>query len=414
MVKEENLSLTNTVNRLEEGGTTLKEENEQLRRELELLKTGKADTTMPLNDSTFSTLELGDDVFEFDEGLHANDLNPLPFTTDTEFQHTPTFQQGSDHSDDVQDKEETIKLVDKPGSDDSDNVKDEEEAIKLIDIPDEQNTYKRDMSNLTPSIKSRDTLYDIDELRVTITNEDEDDEDATLRMKEELCRDQCEELQRDLEKIAKDFWGQSEELKKCQFRIEELQTENDELKCLKWFEAEVDAIWAHVKKEDKASSDKLAEMESSLLVERDELKASVVDKSNEIAELKAKLRNSPCPKMVSTIQKDLEYELEDLKASVVEKSNEIAELKAQLRNSPCPEWVKGKIDVIQKDVKFLLAEREELLASVADKSNEIAELRAKLRNGPCRMCVQSRMDDIQEDLKQMNMDQPRHSWWKQK
>jgi len=184
------------------------------------------------------------------------------------------------------------------------------------------------------------------------------------------------------------------------------------LECLKWVEAEVDAIWAHVKKEDKANSDRLAKLESSLLVERDELRASVVDKSNEIAALKAQLRNSPCPKMVSNMQKDLESLLDDLKASVVEKSNEIAKLRAQLRNAPCPEWVKGRIDIIQKDVTFLLAEREELIASVADKSNEIAELMSKLRNSPCRTCVQSRMDNIQEDLKQMTLEQPRHCWWK--
>jgi chromosome segregation ATPase len=405
VVKEENLSLTNTVDRLEEGRTTLREENEHLRKELELLKAGNVDTTMPLNDSTFSSI--GDDVFEFDEGLHANDFNPHPVTNNTEFRHVPTSPQGRDHSNYVEDEEEAI---DRLGSDDSDDVQDKEENFKLINKPGTPNLYNPDKSNVTHSIKSRDTLCDIDELRVTTTNDDEDAEDVILRMKEELCKDQCEELQTDLKKIAHAFWEQCEELKECQSRILELQTENDELECLKWVEAEVDAIWAHVKKEDKANSDRLAKLESSLLVERDELRASVVDKSNEIAALKAQLRNSPCPKMVCL--KDLESLLDDLKASIVEKSNEIAKLRAQLRNAPCPEWVKGRIDIIQKHVTFLLAEREELIASVADKSNEIAELRSKLRNSPCRTCVQSRMDNIQEDLKQMTLEQPRHCWWK--
>jgi len=386
LVQEEN-------SRLDDVATTLREENEKLRRELELLKTDKADTTTSydLTSSSLSivssdaTSSLDDDVFEFDERSHSNDLHPLShFAFDTEFNYTPIAQRGSEDSDDVQDKEETIKLIDKSSKPQS---------------------HQRYMSDLTLSIKSRDTLYDIDELKITTT---EDDEDVTLRMKLELKRDQCKELQTDLEKIAQAFWEQSEELKECQLRIKELQTENDELNCLKWVEAEVDAMWAHVKKEDKANSERLA----SLLDERDELKASVVDKSKEIAELNAKLRDAPCPKMVSTIQKDLEYLLEDLKASVVEKSNEIAELKAQLRNAPCPEWVQSRLDVIQEDVVSLLVERDELRASVADKSNEIAELKAKLQNAPCPEWVQTRLDDIQKDLKQMKIEQRRHSMWK--
>ena len=385
MVKEENTTLANTVHRVTGAVTTLREENEQLREELELLKTGKADIT-PSNDITSSSLSdvssattslFGDDIFEFDERSHANDLNPLSLTIDTEFQqYIPISQLGSEDSDDIQDNEETIKLIDEFGKP---NLR----------------------SDLRQSIKSLDALYDIDELKITTT---EDDEDVTLYMKLELKRGECNEIQKDLEKIAQVFWEQTEELRQRQSRIEQLHTKNEELK-------EVDAMWAHVKKMDKEDDERWEQCESSLF-EREELKASVVEKSHEIAELKEKLRNAPCPKAVQSrmndIQEDLKSLLDELKASVIDKSNAIAELKAKLRNAPCPEWVQSRMDNIQEDVKALITERDELRVSVGVKSHQIAELKAKLQNAPCPECVQSRMDDMMEDLKQMKKEQHWH------
>jgi len=397
MIKGENISLANTAHKMAEDWTTLRKENEHLREELEILKAGKVDAT-PSNDITSSTLcdvssattsLFGEHVFDFDESSHANDLNSVPFTIDADFQYIPIAQQGSVDSDDVLDNEETIKFIDKPK---------------------QSRSHSRNMSDLTPSMKSRDTLYDIDELKITTTN-DEDDEDVTLRMKLEIKRDQCNELQGDLEKIAKAFWEQTEELKECQSHIEELRAENDELQCLKWVEKEIDAMWAHVKKMDQVK-----EMYVSLLAEKDELKASVIDKSNEIAELKATLQNAVCPDLLQSkideIEKDLKALLLELKASVVEKSNEIAELKAKLQNAPCPDWIQRSIDEIQEDLEVILNERDELKASVVSKSHEIAELKDKLRNAPCPDWIQSRLDDISEDLKEMKMEQRRHSFSK--
>ena len=200
MAQEEN-------SRLDDVASTLREENEQLRRELELLKTGKTMTTTSnditssfiTNVSTATSSSLIDDAYEFDERSHSNDLYPLShFTFDTEFHYISIAQQGSDDSDDVQDKEETLNLIEKSGK---------------------ARSHRRYMSELTLSIKSRDTLYDIDELNITTTEDVEDAEDVTLRMKLELKRDQCKELQTDLEKIAQAFWDQCEELKECQSRI---------------------------------------------------------------------------------------------------------------------------------------------------------------------------------------------------
>ena len=361
-IKEENISLADIAHKLAEDWTILRDENERLRKELEMLKAGKTDSA-PSNDITSSTLSdvssastslKGDRLLDFDESSHASDLNSLPFTIDTDFQYIPIAQQGSVDSDDVLDNEETIKFIDKSNK---------------------FNSQSRLMSDLTQSIKSRDTLYDIDELKITTTNDD-DDEDVTLRMKLELKRDECNELQKDLEKIAEAFWQQTEELTECQSRVAKLQTENDELKCLKWVETEVDDMWAQVKEMDKVK-----DVCDYLLAENDELKASVNDKSKEIAELK---RNAVSPELVQSrvdeIEKDLEALLLELKASVVEKSNEIADLKTQLRNAPCPDWVQSSIDEIREDLEVMLTEREELKATVVKKSHEIAELKDQLRN----------------------------------
>ena len=361
-IKEENISLADVAHRMAEDWTTLREENEQLRKELGMLKAGKADST-PSNDITSSTLSdvssastslKGDRLLDFDESSHANDLNSLPFTIDTDFQYIPITQQGSVDSDDVLDNEELVEFISKSNK---------------------SNSHSRNMSDLTPSIKSRDALYDIDELKITTTNDD-DDEDVTLRMKLELKRDQCNELQKDLEKIAEAFWQQTEELTECQSRVAKLQTENDELKCFKCVETEVDNMWAHVKEMDKVK-----DVCDYLLAENDELKASVNDKSKEIEELK---RNAVSSELVQSrvdeIQKDVEALLFELKASLVEKSNEIAELKKQLRNAPCPDWVQSSLDEIREDLEVILAERDELRASVVKKSHEIAELRDQLRN----------------------------------
>jgi chromosome segregation ATPase len=354
-IKEEYISLADVAHKMAEDWATLREENEQLRKELETLKTGKADST-PLNDITSSTLSevssastslKGDCLLDFDDSSHANELHSLPFTIDADFQYIPIAQQGSVDSDDVLDNEETVKFIDRPS-----NI----------------NSHSRNMSDLSLSLKSRDALYDIDELKITTTN-DGDDEDVTLRMKLELKRDECNELQKDLEKIAEAFWQQTEELTECQSRIVKLQTENDELRCLKWIETEVDTMWSHVKEMDEVK-----DVCDHLLAENDELKASVNEKSNEIAELKL------VQSKVDGVQEDLEALLLELKASLVEKTNEIEELKEQHRNAPCPDWVQSSIDEIREDLEVILAEREQLQATVVRKSHEIADLKEQLRN----------------------------------
>lgn len=393
-IKEENISLAETAHRLAEDWTTLREENEQMFEELEMLR-GKADST-PYNDITSSTLSAvsssstflqGDHLFDFDERSHANDLNSPPSTIDADFQYTPIAQGGSVDSDDVLDNEETPKFIDTPNS-------------------------SHRMSDLTQSLKSRDKLYDIDELKITTTKDDDDEDDVTLRMKLELKRDQCNELQKDLEKIAQAFCEQSEDLDKCQSLVVKLHTENDELKHYKWVEGEIDNMWTHVKEMDKVK-----DMCDSLLAEKDELEACVIGKSNEIAELKAELKIAVQSEMVQSrvdeIEKDLKVLVLQLKTAVVEKSSEIADLKKQLQNAPCPDWVQKSIDEIREDLEVILAERDQLKADVVRKAHEIAELKDKLRNAPCPDWVKSRLDDIHEDLREIKKDeQRRHSLWK--
>ena len=383
MIKEENISLAETAHRLAEDWTDLREENEQMFEELEMLRAGKAEST-PLNDISSSTLSgaslsstflQGDHLFEFDESSHANDLNSPPFAIDADFQYVPIAQQGSVDSNDILDNEETAKFI-----------------YKL-----KESNSERRMSDMTESMKSRDTLYDIDELKVTTTKDDDDEDDVTIRMKLELKRDQCNELQKDLEKTAQAFWEQSEDLNKCQSLVVKLQTENDELRCFKWVEAEIDNMWARVK-----GMDKVKDMYISLLAEKDELKACVIDKSNKIAELKAELENTVQPEMVQSrideIEKDLKVLVLELKTAIVEKSNEIAELKKQLQNVPCSDWVQRSIDDIREDLEVILTERNQLKADVVSKAHEIAELKDKLRNA---------------DLTEMKKDEHRrHSLWK--
>mmetsp|Transcript_11271 Transcript_11271/g.18630 ORF Transcript_11271/g.18630 Transcript_11271/m.18630 type:complete len:406 (+) Transcript_11271:71-1288(+) len=282
LVKEENMSLANSVHRLERDGLSLKEENEQLRRELELLKKNKLDTTM----STLSSH--GDDVLEIEENSHTIDPVPLSITIDPKLEYIPTIEHGDDDSDEVQHKRETTKPINKP-----------------VVTP---------KSGRTPLTKSRETLYDIDDLRSTITNDKEEDDEVDLRLELGKYREQCEELQLDLRKIAQDYWKQREDLKEYKSRINELQTENSELQRLKWVEAEVDAMWALVKKWDKENSRWDVELET-LRAEKEVLKASIVDKSNEIAELKDMLRNGPCPEWVKVRMDDIQNDLEQMRSS---------------------------------------------------------------------------------------------------
>jgi septal ring factor EnvC (AmiA/AmiB activator) len=153
--------------------------------------------------------------------------------------------------------------------------------------------------------QTSDLTQHSEELQQSTTD---DDEDITLHMKLALKSDKCDELQRDLAKFAQAFWEQSEEMDQCQRQIKKLETENKELRCLKWIENEVDAMWLEVKKMDKAKSERRDQLEA-LLTERQELLDTVVDKSNEINRLKAKLANSPVPGWVQTrideIQEDL-------------------------------------------------------------------------------------------------------------
>ena len=269
LVKEENTSLANAVRRLEKDGSSLEEENEQLRRELELLKRGKLDSTM----NTLSSH--GDDVVTDDEKSHENDLVPLSITFDSEMEYLP----GSDLSNAVQDEEDTIKVTNKP---------------RVTPASD------------SPLMKLKDTMYDIDELKITVTNDEEEEEDDVnyLRMELGKCREQCEELQADLKEIAQDYWKQREDMTVHQFRIDELQIENNELQRLKWVEAEVDAMWALVKKMDKENSEWEFEL-GRLRADKEVLKAAIVDKSNEIAELQEKLRNrNASQRKIDDIQND--------------------------------------------------------------------------------------------------------------
>ncbi|KAK1741440.1 hypothetical protein QTG54_007918 [Skeletonema marinoi] len=279
LVKGENTSLANTIHRLEKDGIVLREENEQLRRELKLLKKGTLDTNMSIISS------LGDDVCEIDENSLANDLVPLSITIDPKLQFTPTQHNGGGESDDVQDNEKTTKLIGKPCV-----------------------TPTSDLRTLTTS---RDTTF-FDEPNITITNDEEENDDVNLRMELGQCREQCEELQKDLKKIAQDYWKQREELKEYRSRADELQTKKGESERLKWVEAEVDAMWAQVKKTDKANQEWLVELET-LRAEKEVWRASVVDKSNEIAELKEKLRNAPCPDWIQSALQDIQNDLKQMK-----------------------------------------------------------------------------------------------------
>ena len=272
LVKGEKTSLANTIHRLEKDGTVLREGNEQLRRELKLLKKGTLDTNMSIISS------LGDDVCEIDENSHVNDLVPLSITIDQKLQFSPT-QHGGGESDDVQDNEEAIKPCVTPTSD-----------LRMLTT-------------------SRDTLF-FDE--PNITNDEEENDDVNLRMELGQCREQCEELQKDLKKIAQDYWKQREELKEYRSRADELQTKKGESERLKWVEAEVDAMWAQVKKTDKANQEWLVELET-LRAEKEVWRASVVDKSNEIAELKEKLRNAPCPDWIQSALQDIQNDLKQMK-----------------------------------------------------------------------------------------------------
>ena len=265
MVKEENMSLANTVLSLERDGLSLMEENEQLRRELELLKKSKLDTTM----STISSH--GDDVAEIEEKSDKIDLVPLSISIDSKMENIPTTENGDGDSNEFHHKKEATKLTNKP--------------------------------MITPE-KSRDKLYDIDE--------EEEEDVVNLRMELGKYREQCEELQTDLRKIAQDYWKQREDLKEYQSRIHELQAENVELQRLKWVEAEVDAMWALVKKWDKENSKWDMELET-LRADKEKLKASIVDKSNEITELKKILRNAPCPEWVQEKMNEIQNDLKQMK-----------------------------------------------------------------------------------------------------
>ncbi len=305
-VKEENTSLIHTVRRLEQDGSDLQEENEQLRSELELLKKSKLDTTM----STLSSH--GDDVVPGEDKSLETDLVPLSITIEPDMEYMPK----SDLANDAQDIEETTKLTNKscvtPTSDVgglADDVQDEEETPKTT------NRRRVTPTSDSPLMKLKDTLYDIDELKITVTNDEEEEEDdniSLLRMELGKSREQCEELQTDLKKIAQDYWKQREDMKVYQFRIEELKIENKELQRLKWVEAEVDAMWAMVKKMDKENREWEFEL-GRLRADKEVLKATIVDKSNEIAELQEKLRNAPCPEWVHRRMDDIQNDLHQMK-----------------------------------------------------------------------------------------------------
>lgn len=288
-VKRENTSLASDAHKANDIASTLLQENEQLKKELELLKAAKVevededDDAPGVNDTTFHSLD--DDVFEFEESHSqcVDNMDPLPFTIDTNYQYQ--YESLAVHG---------------SGSDESDGPVQAEETIKLIDKSGRPNLYMYQTSDLTQHSE---------ELQQSTTD---DDEDVTLHMKLALKSDKCDELQRDLEKFAQAFWEQSEEMDQCQRQIKKLETENEELRCLKWVENEVDAMWLEVKKMDKAKSERRDQLEA-LLTERQELLDTVVEKSNEINRLKAKLANSPVPEWVQTRIDEIQEDLKQMK-----------------------------------------------------------------------------------------------------
>lgn len=290
-VKRENTTLASDAHKANDIASTLLQENEQLKKELELLKSAakvevEDDDAPGVNDTTFHSLD--NDVFEFEEphsqGMDDN-MDPLPFSIDTNYQYQ--YESLAVHG---------------SGSDESDNGPVQaEETIKLIDKSGRPNLYTYQTSDLTQHSE---------ELQQSTT--DDDDEDVTLHMKLALKSDKCDELQKDLEKFAQAFWEQSEEMDQCQRQIKKLQKENEELSCLKWVENEVDAMWLEVKKMDKAKSERRDQMEA-FLTERQELLDTVVEKTNEINRLKAKLANSPVPEWVQTRIDEIEEDLKQMK-----------------------------------------------------------------------------------------------------
>ena len=268
LVKEENKSLTNVICRLEEDRAKLKEENEQLRDDLGV---GKVDTTI----STLSSLD--DDMFEFDEKPQVNDHVPLSVVTiNSKLENVSAAQNSGDDAHDVEHKGE-------------------------------------EATSSTPMKKARDTLYDINELQITTTNDGEEMEN--LRIELEHSREQCEELQGDLKKIANEYWMQREEFKKCQFRNDELTVENDGLKRLKWIEDEVDTLWAHVKEMDMANNETLGKLES-VLAEKKELEEVIANQSSEIVELNARLQTGlPCPDWVHIRMDEIQNDLKKMRES---------------------------------------------------------------------------------------------------
>ena len=288
-VKRENTTLASDAHKANDIASTLLQENEQLKKELELLKAAKDEVEVEdddapgVNDTTFHSLD--DDVFEFEEShsQYMDNMDPLPFTIDTnyEYQYESLAVQGS-------------------GSDGSDGPVQAEEKIKLIDKSGRPNLYMYQTSDLTQHSE---------ELKQSTTD---DDEDVTLHMKLALKSDKCDELQRDLAKFAQAFWEQSEEMDQCQRQIKKLETENKELRCLKWIENEVDAMWLEVKKMDKAKSERRDQLEA-LLTERQELLDTIGDKSTEINRLKAKLANSPVPEWVQTRIDEIQEDLKQMK-----------------------------------------------------------------------------------------------------
>lgn len=288
-VKRENTTLASDAHKANDMASTLLQENEQLKKELELLKAAKVevdgdDDTPGVNDTTFHSLD--DDVFEFEESHSQcmDNMEPLPFTIDTNYEY----------------QYESLAVKGSGSSDGSDGPVQAEETIKLINKSGRPNLYMYQTSDLTQHSE---------ELQQSTTD---DDEDITLHMKLALKSDKCDELQKDLEKFAQAFWEQSEEINQCQRQIKKLQTENEELRCLKWVENEVDAMWLEVKKMDKAKSERRDQLEA-LLTERQELLATVVDKSNEINQLKAKLANSPVPEWVQTRIDEIQEDLKQMK-----------------------------------------------------------------------------------------------------
>ena len=196
-------------------------------------------------------------------------------------------------------------------------LKKEIERLKLVKADD---TYVIDdtLQPLTDDDFEIDSLpFEIDTnfeyAHLVQQGSDDANEDVSLHLKLELKRDECAELQKDLEKFAEAFFEQSEELSQCQRRNKELQTENEELKVLKRVEAEVDAMWAQVKEADKKKSDMRDQLET-LLLDRKALRASLVSKSNEVAELK-KLQSASEPECVQSridcIQEDLKRMKQD-------------------------------------------------------------------------------------------------------